>query len=129
MLMAAAKKHIVAKKGKYYSVMTIRLKLSRSWSIYGQRIIYFLFFLATLSLGCLGSRPDSDKFANAITLLLAAVAFQVTFQEELPKTSYSTVLDKYVMTVFAFICFVALEICISTEINTVLINAGQNCDE
>merc|ERR1719204_61128 len=100
MLQAAVRQ--TTQKAKYYSVLNIRLKLSRTWSIYIQRVVYFLFIMATLALGCLGSRQDSDKFANAITLLLAAVAFQVTFQSELPKTSYSTVLDKYVMVVFLF---------------------------
>jgi len=102
---------------KEYSCIAVRLKIARTWSIYLWRIIFFLAIIGLMGVTVtymLSAYKVSDLRVevqgNIVTLLLAAVAFQVTFESDLPETQYMTFLDQYVNWSFFYLALISIEV-------------------
>lgn len=108
---------------KEYSCIAIRIKIARSWKIYLWRIGFFLAIIGLMGVTVtymLAAYGDSglrvEVQGNLLTLLLAAVAFQVTFEAELPETQYMTFLDQYVNWSFFYLALISIEVSIADAI-------------
>eukprot|EP01084_Bolivina_argentea_P204841 349874_1 len=95
-----------------YSRINLSIKLERIPAAYFWRMVLFLAFLTAASLisFCIDALDDGpDRIAYLITLLLTAVAYQFAILQDLPKVSYLTLMDKYILQTFFFIFGMLIE--------------------
>lgn len=102
--------------GHVYPRVIFNMKLTRLQGYYAWNIVLPMAVLTTLtslSIGVEesdGSRLSTgDRLQITLTLLLTSVAFKFVVAESLPRVSYQTILDKYILMCNAFICVGAIE--------------------
>lgn len=93
------------------SIMKIFVKVKRRWSSYMWRMMFIMAIInfCTLYTFCIEVDSPGDRGGHIFTILLTAVAFQFIVQTELPKLSYLTYLDHYVLVSYGFIGTVAVQ--------------------
>lgn len=108
--------HCTQTKSCDSSTSTVRPQLVLSISISRCSSYFFwnieaLMFLLTLMGGATFAceRSAADRLGLSLTLVLTAVAFKFVISADLPKISYLTLLDKYVLGCFVFLALVVLE--------------------
>jgi hypothetical protein len=81
---------------------TIRLRVNRLAMYYGGNIVLpnFLIVLGCFSAFAIAPVNVADRLAVSITLMLAAVAFRFVIESMLPKVTYLTLMDYYIMVGF-----------------------------
>jgi len=92
-------------EGMSYSQMTAELALKRNTTFYVQKImaLQVLISLLLFPFFALPNEDLNDRLANTLTLLLAAIAFNFTVAGELPKISYSSLLDYFFQLNYCFL--------------------------
>jgi len=88
--------------------MKITVKASRVWQSYFWRVNVVMILISVQAslvflIGDGTADQIIDRLGYGVTLFVAAVTYQSVISESLPKLSYMTELDKFVMTVFCFI--------------------------
>ena len=101
----------MAKQGRTYPHIIIRLKVRRKWKIYVINILLLLFALTGLSLSAfyLNYEQLGERLGLLITLILTSVAFSIVIQDKLPNVTYLTFMDKYILTSYAFLIVIVIE--------------------
>jgi len=92
----------------------LQLRIERNPWYYLANVVVPLFLIVMLSM-CAFALPVSDlsdRMSVVLTLVLTSVAFKYVVAGYLPKMSYMTFLDKYVLISFVMLCGVALENCV-----------------
>jgi len=94
------------------TIHCMKLKLRRKHEGWLKNVVLLLGLISTCVFSAFSLDPEEDlgeRFAIVLTLLLTATTFKFVISDSLPKVTYMTVLDKYVMVCNAgFIVFVAL---------------------
>jgi len=92
-------------EGISYSNMIAEISLKRNVTFYMQKIIALqvLISLLLFPFFALPNEDLNDRLANTLTLLLAAIAFNLTVAGELPKISYSSLLDYFFQLNYCFL--------------------------
>jgi len=79
----------------------LRLKMQRRWQVVMWDVVFLMVCLETLSLTCFSLDPISadagSRMTLCMTLILTSIAFLFIAKSNLPKTSYLTFLDKYML--------------------------------
>merc|ERR1712113_1078982 len=85
--------------GQRHPVLTFEMKAMRHFGHYVWNIITPAFGVATLAFTSFALNPDDcgDRISVALTVLLTLVAFKHSVAGELPKSSYLTLIDKYLI--------------------------------
>jgi hypothetical protein len=89
----------------------MRFYITRNENYYISRICVIQGFLVAMSLFiniCDSDTSFIEKLNVIISLVLATVAFLFTIQDDIPKLSYYTLIDKYLFSSFGFFFFYAL---------------------
>ena len=107
-----------------YSQINLSIKLQRTQNAYFWRIVLFLILLISTSLISFSIdilENGSDRIIYLIILLLTAVCYQYIILQDLPKISYLTLMDKYIIQTFLFIFLMLIEtaICLQYELDQV----------
>ena len=95
-----------------YSVVASSIMLQRNPNYYLQRVVGLLFIITGCTALCFCLDPveeASDRLGLLFTLLLTAVAFMFIITADLPKVSYMTLMDKYIISCFLVITGAAFE--------------------
>jgi len=91
----------------------LRVRLTRKWQHYYTHFVAPCFMIITSSFAALLPDIDEmpDRFSMASTALLTAIAFQWVASDNLPKLSYSTRLDFYILLGLFVVFGIMIEIC------------------
>jgi hypothetical protein len=102
--------HITKPRG-CVSHMVAAFRICRRPETWLWNVLLILFMIGTLSLSSflIPVHELADRGTVTMTLLLTVVAFKLLLSDNLPKVSYLTLLDNYVLAAFMFIFFVAIE--------------------
>ncbi|KAJ3211097.1 Glycine receptor subunit alpha-3 [Entophlyctis luteolus] len=94
-----------------YSFLAVSIEAKRIPAYYITRYIVPIFVLALASSAQYWIDPAavSTRIGAGVTLLLAVVSFMFILSTDLPKVSYNTSMDKFVLTCFFFIFFGLIE--------------------
>jgi hypothetical protein len=95
----------------YYATLEFCFQLNRRYSFYMWKIVSVLLILSSISWVCpfMGAEEFADRINLLTTLLLSAVALMFAITESVPKVSYLTVLDKFVLLNFGLLFVIAVE--------------------
>ena len=85
-----------------YSLLVVSVRIDRRMGYWGWNVIMPMFIVTTLLFTSFAVDPDSfhDRCSITLTLLLAMVAFKFIIAEKLPRISYATLIDTYVLLCF-----------------------------
>jgi len=110
---------------KSYSMMNISVRIQRKFGYYIWNIALVNFLIVTSSWVSFAMEEADlgDKMQVNITLLLTAVALKFVVASSLPKVSYLTVLDKYIVVSFLYLALVILQNTIVSQLNKYNSNA------
>eukprot|EP00112_Aurelia_sp_Birch-Aquarium-sp1_P011351 Seg2388.1 transcript_id=Seg2388.1/GoldUCD/mRNA.D3Y31 product="Neuronal acetylcholine receptor subunit alpha-7" protein_id=Seg2388.1/GoldUCD/D3Y31 len=88
-----------------FSVFKFAFSIRRKYSFFVSNIIVLLALISFMSLGpfCVPQSDIGDRMSIIFTLLLTAVTFKFVVSQSLPKISYQTVLDQYVLLCIIYI--------------------------
>jgi len=88
--------------GRSYSECRLKLVAHRRWQTYVYKVGFLLFLITSSSFSTFSIDETADKLAHEATLLLTAVAFYFIISSDIPKISYLTLFDHYVLASFIF---------------------------
>lgn len=99
----------------------VRLKMRRNYQVYLWNVVFFMMLLSGLSLCSFAVDAEDlgERLAIIITLLLTSVAYQSSVFSTLPNVPYLTLLDKYIVACFVFMCGITVE---TAMLNTEYLN-------
>jgi len=100
-------------KNELYPGLLIRLKVERVWRPYIFQIYLVMSVIWLCSLVAFMSDPinnSGDRISQATTMVLTVVAFQFLVSEMLPKLSYLTVTDVYMLGCTFFISSILIQV-------------------
>ena len=82
-----------------HTEIKVALKVERQWITYFWQVFFVMFLIniATLSSFACNVEDTGDRLAISSTMFLAAVAYQVYVGSLLPKLSYMTFVDLYIL--------------------------------
>jgi len=94
-----------------YSQVYVNVRLRRKWAYYIYKVISILIMIVLMSLSTCAMDPNElpDRTGVVVTLFLAAVAFNFVIGTQLPKISYNTRLDEYLLVTYVIITVSVLE--------------------
>eukprot|EP00742_Colponemidia_sp_Colp-10_P009600 GILJ01010485.1.p1 GENE.GILJ01010485.1~~GILJ01010485.1.p1 ORF type:complete len:407 (+),score=61.00 GILJ01010485.1:43-1221(+) len=94
-----------------YSRVSVKIHLIRDYAYYFTKVLYVLILLVVMSWSVFFMDPTdlSGRTGITVTLFLAAVAFNFVVGSALPKVSYSTSLDWYLLVSYVFIFLSLIE--------------------
>ena len=83
----------------FHTEIKVALKVERQWITYFWQVFFVMFLIniATLSSFACNVEDTGDRLAISSTMFLAAVAYQVYVGSLLPKLSYMTFVDLYIL--------------------------------
>ena len=100
----------VIRTGSGWDNYDFRIKISRNYLVYFWKVGIYMFLLNISSIGvfCMNHEdtPPADQLSLLFTLLLTGIALQFVVSSWLPKLSYLTLLDKYILLSFIEMFFV-----------------------
>jgi len=108
------------REGYKFHFSLIRLRVRRQPAFYLVNAVLPLFLVVLCSFASLVMPTDefvNDKLAYIVTLLLTVTAFQYSISADLPKTSETTLMDKYILLAYGILTFFVLEIAVVFEID------------
>jgi len=103
--------------GLSYPMFTFRVLARRKWRYYFWNVYFMLFLLVTMAGTAFSTTDFSFRVSTIITLVLAVVTFKLTVSQLIPRISYITSLDRYVLISFAFLSIAVLNAGISSFIH------------
>jgi len=82
-----------------HTEIKIALKVERQWITYFWQVFFVMFLIMIANLSAFGCSigDTGDRLAISTTMFLAAVAYQVYVGTLLPKLSYMTFVDHYIL--------------------------------
>eukprot|EP01083_Nonionella_stella_P155857 504062_1 len=85
--------------GTYDGVLMVMITARRKWRYYLNQVVIFVFFQSLLLLPgySIDVRDVGDRLAYIVTLLLAQTALLSFMSDSLPKLTYFSVLDEYIL--------------------------------
>jgi len=87
--------------GRKYPVYAISVELQRRWPYYAWNIMLFIFILTALGssvfMGDAAKDAIIDREALVLGIFLTFAAFKFVISDKIPKVSYLTTLDKYLL--------------------------------
>jgi len=94
-----------------YTIFKFTVRVSREWRYWLYNIYTIMFLLVSLSATSWAAAPTDTgtRLGVTFTLLLTVVAFKFSLTQNIPKVSYNTVLDTYLLWCFVFLVIVATE--------------------
>jgi len=103
--------HYSVFEDKSYALLNVSLAVQRRPSYYRNKIMGLLTILVMMSWAVffLGAANLNDRLSVLFTLFLASVAFHFVVLQSIPKTSYETLMDRFISTTYAFIFLPTLE--------------------
>lgn len=101
-----------------FSVFTFSFSIRRKFSFFITNVVVLLALISFLALGpfCVPQSEIGDRLSIIFTLLLTAVTFKFVVSQSLPKVSYQTLLDQYVLCCIVYIFAVSVIIGLTTKI-------------
>ena len=101
-----------------FSVFTFSFSIRRKFSFFVSNIIVLLALISFLSLApfCVPQSGIGDRLSIIFTLLLTAVTFKFVVSQSLPKISYQTLLDQYVLLCIIYIFGMSVVIGVTTKV-------------
>ena len=92
---------------------TLILTVKRNWGFYTHNIMSVMLAICLVSNVVFAIPPEdlADRLSVVLTSLLTAVAFKLVVEENIPKLSYSTLLDKYLNGLFAVLVVMSISNC------------------
>mmetsp|Transcript_15064 Transcript_15064/g.22775 ORF Transcript_15064/g.22775 Transcript_15064/m.22775 type:complete len:449 (+) Transcript_15064:68-1414(+) len=101
-----------SKGGNVYSIFTVRLKLYRRFPFYFWNFYLVNGLLSASAITCFTFDCDQDgignRFAVLFTILLTLMAAKFTISDQVPKLSYNTALDIYIIGNFVFVILLTM---------------------
>eukprot|EP00040_Diaphanoeca_grandis_P028590 m.165888 g.165888 ORF g.165888 m.165888 type:complete len:645 (-) comp31402_c1_seq1:67-2001(-) len=89
--------------------------VQRHYEVHMYRVVMVMGFLSLMAIAALCKDPEitcMDRLGMLVTLLLAACTYSLVVGHSLPPLGYLTLLDKYVLGVFAYIGLLSAEVTI-----------------
>lgn len=102
--------------------MTLEVIVKRHYTVHLWRVVAVMAFFALTSIGafCLDQDDDAaDRMAHVLTLMLTATAYSLVVANALPTLGYLTLLDQYILFIFAFLGTVMAEVIAVQSIESV----------
>ena len=101
-----------------FSVFTFSFSIRRKFSFFVSNVIVLLALISFLALGpfCVAQTEIGDRLSIIFTLLLTAVTFKFVVSQSLPRVSYQTLLDQYVLVCIIYIFVMSIIIGVTTKI-------------
>ena len=98
-----------------YPHYTIRMSVKRKFKFYIYNLLPIMFLITALTFSSFAVEAESyiSRIHISLTLLLTSVAFKYNVQQYVPRVSYLTLIDKYIMWSMIFQSLVALRNIIS----------------
>jgi hypothetical protein len=92
----------------YFNEFIYQINISRNSKPYVWNIILPLVFIIGISWTVFWSRSFESNTVIATSSLLSAIAFNIVVAEELPKVSYLTFMNGFILTIYVFIYLVII---------------------
>ncbi len=112
---------------KHHVLLTVVVR-RKPW-FFESNVTIVLFILTSMSL--ITFRVDASEVADmssiTLTLILTAVAYKFIISDNMPKCSYFTILDKYILACFAMLSAMVLENAFAQELRPYLFIAVSAC--
>ena len=101
-----------------FSVFTFSFSIRRRFSFFISNIVVLLAIISFLALGpfCVPQGEIGDRLSIIFTLLLTAVTFKFVVSQSLPRVSYQTLLDQYVLSCIIYIFGMSVVVGVTTKI-------------
>ena len=101
-----------------FSVFTFSFSIRRKFSFFISNVVVLLAIISFLALGpfCVPQSEIGDRLSIIFTLLLTAVTFKFVVSQSLPRVSYQTLLDQYVLSCIVYIFAMSVIIGSTTKI-------------
>jgi len=101
------------------TVTQVKLQVARKPQYYINNVVYIMLGITILSLSTFVLEPDDigGRLGNTFTLLLTSVAFKFVIGDALPKVTYSTEMDSFLIINMMFLFLMAVFVCIITIID------------
>ena len=114
----AMKKTMSEDRPLTFSVFTFSFSIRRKFSFFMSNIVLLLSLISFLALGpfCVPQTEIGDRMSIIFTLLLTAVTFKFVVSQSLPRVSYQTLLDQYVLSCILYIFAMSVIIGVTTKI-------------
>jgi hypothetical protein len=92
-----------------YPRYSMRISASRNYSYFVVNVFGVVFLQVALGIGVylFDAHEFEARFTNILTLFLTIVAFRIVLTDKLPKVSYLTVADVYILSAFGLYTFTA----------------------
>jgi len=94
----------------YHSAFSVTCRAGRRTGFFYWNIFLIMSFISCLAFATFSVQPKyvHNRLQLSFTLLLTSVAFKFVVNQSLPKISYLTYLDKYVLLAISFLCLICL---------------------
>eukprot|EP01113_Clastostelium_recurvatum_P022501 TRINITY_DN2687_c0_g1_i6.p1 TRINITY_DN2687_c0_g1~~TRINITY_DN2687_c0_g1_i6.p1 ORF type:complete len:271 (+),score=48.24 TRINITY_DN2687_c0_g1_i6:473-1285(+) len=98
----------------HYSQLCVSIPLARRSGFYMWKVgtIAVILVLMSWTVFLLPQESFQDSLQISMTLFLAAIAFNFVLMESLPKVSYNTFLDKYILMCYTYIFLSVVQQCV-----------------
>jgi len=103
------------------NVITLNLLIERKHNFYLWNVLCPKFLLGLINSTVVGIDPEdlADRLSITVTLLLTLIAFRFVLLSGMPKVSYVTLMDWYMVICFAWLCMSCLESFLAKTVLTV----------
>ena len=112
------KKPVNEGKPLIFSVFTFSFSIRRKYSFFISNVVLLLALISSLALCpfCVPQAEIGDRLSIISTLLLTAVTFKFVVSQSLPRVSYQTLLDQYVLSCIIYIFAMTVIIGVTAKI-------------
>ncbi|CAH1788352.1 unnamed protein product [Owenia fusiformis] len=97
-------------QSRSHPALSVTCRAARRPGFFFWNVFLIMFFITALSFATFAVEPDKvhNRLQLSFTLLLTSVAFKFVINQSLPKISYLTYMDKYVLLSLVILCIVCI---------------------